>query len=55
MKLAIVFMSCVFFLAPAIAHAQGGCVDSPESPTPVLALAGCAGFGAAYLLSRKRK
>jgi XrtJ-associated TM-motif-TM protein len=55
MKRAILLMACIFSLAPVIAHAQGGCVDSPESPTPVLALAGCVGFGAAFLLSRKKK
>jgi XrtJ-associated TM-motif-TM protein len=29
--------------APAMAHAQSGCTDSPENPTVVLALVGSAG------------
>ena len=33
------------FLLPALAHAQSGCVNSPECPTAVLALAGTAGAG----------
>lgn len=28
---------------PMMAHAQTGCTDSPENPTAVLALVGCAG------------
>ena len=28
---------------PVMAHAQTGCTDSPENPTAVLALVGCAG------------
>jgi|GEM_PF-6643865 len=31
------------FLIPALAHAQGGCIDSPECPTAVLGLVGAAG------------
>jgi XrtJ-associated TM-motif-TM protein len=55
MKPAIAFLAFIFLLIPVAARAQGGCVDSPENPTPILALAGSAGFGAAYLLTRKRK
>ena len=33
------------FLLPALAHAQSGCVNSPECPTAILALAGTAGAG----------
>ena len=55
MKSTIVFIACVLFLLPVLAHAQGGCVDSPESPTPILALAGSMGFAAACLLTRNRK
>ncbi len=29
-------------LAPSVAHAQTGCINSPESPTAVLALVGTA-------------
>jgi XrtJ-associated TM-motif-TM protein len=31
------------FLIPALAHAQSGCVNSPECPTAVLGLVGAAG------------
>jgi XrtJ-associated TM-motif-TM protein len=37
---------------PALAHAQGGCIDSPENPTAVLALVGSAG---ALLASARRR
>jgi XrtJ-associated TM-motif-TM protein len=30
-------------LVPCLAHAQGGCIDSPECPTAVLGLVGAAG------------
>jgi XrtJ-associated TM-motif-TM protein len=30
-------------LVPCLAHAQGGCVTSPECPTAVLGLVGAAG------------
>jgi XrtJ-associated TM-motif-TM protein len=33
------------FLIPVLAHAQGGCVDSPECPTAVLGLVGVLGAG----------
>jgi XrtJ-associated TM-motif-TM protein len=55
MKPATLFAVCVLFLMPALAYAQSGCSDSPENPTPILALAGSVGFGAACLLKRKRK
>jgi XrtJ-associated TM-motif-TM protein len=31
------------FLVPVLAHAQGGCVDSPECPTAILGIVGAAG------------
>jgi XrtJ-associated TM-motif-TM protein len=55
MKSAIVFMFCILTFMPFAAHAQSGCSDSPENPTPILALAGSVGFAAAHLLTRKRK
>ena len=33
------------FLIPVLAHAQSGCVDSPECPTAVLGLVGVIGAG----------
>ncbi len=54
----------LFVLLCAPLHAQsggvdptsggGGCVDSPENPTAVLALAGSLGAGAAALRTRYR-
>jgi XrtJ-associated TM-motif-TM protein len=37
-----------------VAQETGGCVDSPENPTAVLALIGAAGFGISQLWSRYR-
>ena len=40
----LLFISCAcLVLIAAPLHAQGGCVDSPENPTVVLALVGSAG------------
>jgi len=51
MKKFVVLMAFVFALAIAVpAHAQGGCDDSPENPT--LILAGLA--GGAYAVSAIR-
>jgi XrtJ-associated TM-motif-TM protein len=40
-------------LIPALAHAQTGCVDSPECPTAILGLVGAAG-AALYARFRSR-
>lgn len=40
--------------SPLVLHAQGGCVDSPESPTAILALAGSASAFAVYAYRRFR-
>jgi XrtJ-associated TM-motif-TM protein len=40
------------FLIPVFAHAQSGCIDSPECPTAILGLVGAAG---AALYARLRK
>lgn len=42
----------LIFLVPFVAHAQSGCVDSPECPTAVLGLVGAAG---AALYARFRR
>ncbi len=40
----ICFLGVALFLTVALPlHAQGGCTDSPENPTVVLALVGSAG------------
>jgi XrtJ-associated TM-motif-TM protein len=41
------------FLIPVLAHAQTGCIDSPECPTAVLGLVGAAG-AALYARLRSR-
>jgi XrtJ-associated TM-motif-TM protein len=40
-------------LIPALAHAQSGCVDSPENPTALLAVVGSLG-GLVTMLRRRR-
>jgi XrtJ-associated TM-motif-TM protein len=41
------------FLVPAVLHAQGACVDSPECPTAILGVVGAAG-AALYVRWRSR-
>jgi hypothetical protein len=41
------------FLVPALLHAQGACVDSPECPTAILGVVGAAG-AALYVRWRSR-
>ena len=41
LKRSILTLSCLILVA-ATAHAQGGCVNSPECPTAVLAFVGLA-------------
>jgi len=54
-------LAALMFLAlPAVLHAQGGCVDSPEAPTDVLMLVGSIGmmYGSSVVvkvLRRSRK
>jgi XrtJ-associated TM-motif-TM protein len=45
MNKSVLYMLCAtcLLLAAAPLHAEGGCVDSPENPTVVLALVGAAG------------
>jgi XrtJ-associated TM-motif-TM protein len=37
------FIAAIFLLAASSLSAQGGCVNSPENPTAILALGGSAG------------
>jgi XrtJ-associated TM-motif-TM protein len=51
-------MWCAIVLSVAVPlHAQDGCIDSPENPTIVLALAGSAGwfFSTMRLRSKARR
>jgi XrtJ-associated TM-motif-TM protein len=48
-----VLFAVSILLVPVFAHAQGGCIDSPECPTAVLGLVGAAG-AALYVRLRSR-
>lgn len=43
MKLSRLALLGSLFLIPVLAHAQNGCIDSPECPTAVLGIVGAAG------------
>jgi XrtJ-associated TM-motif-TM protein len=49
-RLALLAMAVL--AVPVMAHAQTGCTDSPENPTAVLAMVGCAG---AFLAAARRR
>ncbi len=48
----LLFGFALLCLTTASAHAQGGCVNSPENPTAVLAVVGSAG---AVFFARRKK
>jgi XrtJ-associated TM-motif-TM protein len=48
------FPLLTLFVIPAIACAQGGCVNSPENPTVILALVG-ASAGACRIIGARRR
>ena len=52
MKRRIAFLFVLLSVAPLLARAQGGCVNSPESPTAVLAIVGSLSAGVAALRRR---
>jgi len=54
-KLFYVVSAVVLLSVAAPLYAQGGCVNSPENPTAILALAGSAGALAAGLRGRFRR
>ena len=47
----LLFGTALLFLVTVSAHADGGCVNSPENPTAVLAVVGSAG---AFFFSRRK-
>jgi len=47
-KSPLFLVAALLLIVSAPLHAQGGCIDSPENPTAVLALVGSAG---AFLVS----
>ena len=56
-KLGYIAPVALLMLAAAtslVAQETGGCVDSPENPTAVLALVGAAGLGVSHLWNRFR-
>jgi len=53
MKSRFCLIAAVLLLTASTARAQGGCVDSPECPTPILAMVGAAGLLAARCFKRK--
>ena len=48
-------LGVLLLLCALPAFAQAGCVNSPENPTAVLALAGAAGAAFSYIRARRRK
>jgi XrtJ-associated TM-motif-TM protein len=48
------FGIALFILVAAPLHAQDGCIDSPENPTAVLALVGCAGAAFSVIWARMK-
>jgi XrtJ-associated TM-motif-TM protein len=52
MKLRIALIALAVLATTSLAHAQNGCVDSPECPTAVLAAVG--GLGIALVKRFKR-
>jgi XrtJ-associated TM-motif-TM protein len=58
-KIFLFFLVCAaMFATPTALYSQGGCVDSPENPTAILAIVGTAGglfvFGRARFRARRR-
>jgi XrtJ-associated TM-motif-TM protein len=52
-KSAFMLLAFALFLSAAVQlHAEGGCVDSPENPTAILALVGSAGLFCATIRAR---
>ena len=51
----VLFAVAVILLATLPAHAQGGCVNSPEAPTAVLALVGSAAAFVSVATKRMRQ
>jgi XrtJ-associated TM-motif-TM protein len=54
-KLVWMVASAMMLLVCGRLHAQGGCVNSPENATAVLALVGCAGALVAAWRGRRRR
>jgi XrtJ-associated TM-motif-TM protein len=53
MKKQIVIVLVLLVMLPVMAHAQTGCIDSPECPTALLGLVGCLGAAVSWRRGRK--
>jgi XrtJ-associated TM-motif-TM protein len=53
-NLRLLSLALAALAAPALLHAQGGCVNSPENPTSILALIGIAGAAVTTFRARRR-
>jgi XrtJ-associated TM-motif-TM protein len=51
-SVSLLVFSLVLFAVALPLHAQGGCIDSPENPTAILAVVGSA--GAFFVSARAR-
>ena len=54
MRTSVPLLFSFALLATRAAHAQSGCVDSPECPTAVLAAVGSAAAAGLRLLARRK-
>lgn len=52
MKKQAALLFAILVMLPILAHAQGGCIDSPENPTAVLGIVGGAAGALVYLRAR---
>jgi XrtJ-associated TM-motif-TM protein len=50
----LLFIAATFMLIGLPAYAQGGCIDSPENPTAILACVGGSVFAAGVLREKFR-
>ena len=55
MKLTVLILGVLVCFIAVPAFAQGGCVNSPENPTAILALVGSAGGAVVSLRNRLRR
>ena len=54
-KLCVYLPAFLLILLAASAHAQGGCVNSPENPTLVLGLVGSAAAAVSVTMKKLRR
>jgi XrtJ-associated TM-motif-TM protein len=54
MKKQVAIVIVMLVMMPVMAHAQTGCVDSPECPTALLGVVGCLGAAVSWMRGRRR-